>query len=85
MNAVFIVAIIFGSVVTLVSLVCGTILIIFRMRQSGGFSNKDREQRKHETRMIQEIYQGLESMESRIESLETILLDHQHKDGKKDE
>lgn len=82
MNAVFIVAIIFGSIVTLVSLVCGTILLILKMRQSGGISATDRKQKEQEAQMIQEIYHGLASMETRIESLETILMDHQYKDGK---
>lgn len=35
-----------------------------------------------EARMMQEIYQGLEKMEKRIEALETILLDDERKDEK---
>jgi len=43
----------------------------------GAISTKSRspELNQEETRMIQEIYRGLSSMEQRIESLETILLE----------
>ncbi|MBN2494303.1 MAG: phage-shock protein [Deltaproteobacteria bacterium] len=40
-----------------------------------GGTRRNRAQREDEARMIQEIYQGLESMERRVESLETILFD----------
>jgi phage shock protein B len=36
-----------------------------------------------ETRLIQELYQGLSKMEERVEALETILLDRQRKEGHK--
>jgi phage shock protein B len=36
-----------------------------------------------ETRIIQELYQSLERMEERIESLETILAEGREKDGEK--
>lgn len=74
MNTVVIVAIVFGSVVTIAGLICGTVLVIIRMRNSG-LSSSSRTASKDEAMMIQEIYQGLERMEKRIESLETILMD----------
>ena len=43
------------------------------------FSRSGKEGTEDETRMIQEMYQGLVRMEERIEALETILLE---KDGK---
>lgn len=43
------------------------------------FSRSSAEGKEDETRMIQEMYQGLVRMEERIEALETILLE---KDGK---
>jgi phage shock protein B len=46
----------------------------------GGVSRKERKHQSDETRMIQEIYQGLSRMEERVESLETILLDSEKKD-----
>ena len=77
---IIIVAIVFGSIVALAALICGTILIIVKTRtnrcSSGGTDSED-------ARTIQEIYQGLEKLEERIESLETILMESQEKDGYK--
>jgi hypothetical protein len=39
--------------------------------------------RAEETRLIQEIYQGLSRMEEKVEVLETILLDRRRKEGDK--
>jgi phage shock protein B len=44
-----------------------------------GVSRKAQAYQADETRMIQEIYQGLSKMEQRIEALETILLDRERK------
>jgi len=71
MNSVIIVAIVFGSLVTLAALLCGTVLVIVKMRQSKRSSHSSRD----EAMMVQEIYRGLETMEQRIEALETILMD----------
>jgi phage shock protein B len=75
-----IVAIVFGSILALAMLICGTILLIVKTRTnrySGGATDSE------ETRIIQELYQGLERLEERIESLETILTEDQEKDGYK--
>jgi phage shock protein B len=75
-----IVAIVFGSIIALAMLICGTILIIVKTRSnrcSGGATDSE------ETRIIQELFQGLERLEERIESLETILTEDQEKDGYK--
>lgn len=45
-------------------------------RAGGGTQERDTE----ETAMIQEIYQGLERMEKRIEALETLVLDQERKE-----
>ncbi|THB74490.1 MAG: phage-shock protein [Desulfobulbaceae bacterium] len=74
MSTIVIVAIVFGSIVTIAGLLCGTILVILRMRQTG-VGGTNREQQKNEARIIQEIYQGLEQMEQRIDALETILME----------
>lgn len=77
---IIIVAIVFGSIVALAMLICGTILIIVKTRtnrSSGGAADSE------ETRIIQELFQGLEKLEERIESLETILTEDQEKDGYK--
>ncbi|MCG6930460.1 MAG: phage shock protein B [Desulfofustis sp.] len=73
MNPVIIVAIVFGSLVTLAGLLCGTVLVIMKMRQSNPIRSK--QNLSDEAMMIQELYRGLEKMEQRIEALETILMD----------
>lgn len=79
MNTVVIVAIVFGSMVTMAGLLCGTALVIIKMKHSGLSSSSKRTGNKQETAIIQEIYQGLEGMEKRIEALETILMDGRSK------
>jgi phage shock protein B len=77
---IIIVAIVFGSLIALATLICGTILIIIKTRTSNsprGAADSE------EARIIQELYQGLEKLEERIDSLETILTEGQEKDGYK--
>jgi phage shock protein B len=45
----------------------------------GGTSRKDQAE---DSKIFQEIYQGLSRMEKRVEALETILLDQNKKDSK---
>lgn len=78
MLSIIVVSIVFGSIIALATLICGTVLIILKARQ-GRQGAGDSE----ETRIIQEIYQSMERMEERIESLETILAEGQKKDGYK--
>ena len=77
MGTIIIVAMVFGSLLAMAALICGTILIIIKTRNSRitGSTNQS-----EEAMVIQEIYQGLSKMEKRIESLETILMDNQRKD-----
>ena len=79
MTPVLIVAIVFGGFVMGLAIIAGTILIAMRMRQ-GGLSAKSRKAQADEARLIQELYQGLQGMEKRVESLETILMDYHGKD-----
>ncbi len=59
-------------------------VLVFKMLRGGG-SGQDSEERESETRMIQEIYNSLNRMEDRIETLETLLLDkEQEQDDKRD-
>ena len=81
MKEVVIVAIVFGSLVLALAIIPGTILIAIRLLK-GGFSRTDRKQQAEETKMIQEIYQGLSRMEERVEALETILLDRDREELK---
>jgi phage shock protein B len=77
MGTIIIVALVFGSLLAIAALICGTILLIIKTRDSRITEGKSRTE---EAMIIQEIYQGLSKMEHRIESLETILMDSQEKD-----
>ena len=79
MYAIFIVGIIFGSIILAIGIISGTILLAMKWRH-GGISQKSRERQSEEARMIQEIYNGLSNMEGRVENLETILMDRYGKD-----
>jgi phage shock protein B len=80
MGTIIIVAMVFGSLLAMAALICGTVLIIIKTRNNRitGSTNQS-----EEAMVIQEIYQGLNKMEKRIESLETILMDNQRKDRDK--
>jgi phage shock protein B len=78
MNSAFIVAIVFGGLILALAIVGSTILIGIRIVK-GGFSRKGQAYQADETRMIQELYQGLSKMEERVDALETILLDRERK------
>ncbi len=80
MGTIIIVAMVFGSILAMAALICGTILVILKTRDSRITGSKNRSE---EAMIIQEIYQGLSKMETRIESLETILMDNQEKDRHK--
>ena len=64
---------IFALSIPIVASICGTIATIAGKKSA---AQNDPEQ----TRMIQEIYHGLEHMENRIEALETILFDSGRKE-----
>ena len=76
---VFVVAIVFGSIVLILGIIAGTILMGIRMRHGSG-SRGDRASEAEEARMIQEIFHGLSRLEQRVETLETILMDRKGKE-----
>lgn len=78
MLSTIVVSIVFGSIVALAALICGTVLIIFKIRSTRGPQGAGDHE---EAKVIQEIYQGLTKMEQRIDSLETILTERQKKNG----
>lgn len=78
MNSVFVVAIVFGGLVLALAIIGSTILMGIRIVK-GGVSRKGQADQADETRMIQELYQGLSKMEERVNALETILLDQERK------
>jgi phage shock protein B len=78
MNSVFVVAIVFGGLVLALAIIGSTILMGIRIVK-GGVSRKGQAYQADETRMIQELYQGLSKMEERVDALETILIDQERK------
>jgi phage shock protein B len=54
------------------------ILLALKFIRSGKRGSQEEE--VSETRMIQEIYQGMERMEKRVENLETIILEKEKKE-----
>lgn len=83
MHGAIIVGICIGGAILLIATL-GLILIgIIRAAKTGGISKKDRQTHADETKMIQDIYNGLSKMEARIEALETILIERQKKASKK--
>jgi phage shock protein B len=81
MEAIFIIAIIFGGSIIALAIVGSTILMAIKIIK-GGVSPKERGRQAEEARMIQEIYRGLSRMEERVEALETIILERERKDRK---
>jgi phage shock protein B len=79
MTAVTIVAIACAGFLLIVATVCGTILLALKMRQ-GGLTPRGREAQAEETRLIQDIHRGLTRLESRVDALETLLMERQPKD-----
>lgn len=74
MTAVWISMIVFGSLVLVLGMICGTLLLAMKLKH-GGFAASSRKAQGEEARMVQEIYQGLARMEARVEALETILME----------
>ena len=80
MHGAIIVGICIGGAILLIATL-GLILIgIIRAAKTGGISKKDKQTHADETKMIQDIFNGLSKMEERIEALETILIERQKKD-----
>jgi phage shock protein B len=73
MKEALIVAIVFGSFVLIPAVIGGTIVLSIKLLK-GGASRKNQAE---DSKIIQEIYQGLSRMEERVEALETILLDRE--------
>ncbi len=70
-----------GLIILAIAAIGGIILFSIKIIK-GGFSHKDRQHLAGETKMVQDIYQGLRKMETRVESLETLLMDQDRKGDK---
>lgn len=78
MEPILIVAIVFGGVVLGLVVIGSTILMAIKILK-GDMSRKGQRLQGEEARILQEIHQGLERMENRLEALETILFDQKGK------
>lgn len=65
-------AIIFGSLLIALAIIAWTFVNLF-----GREGRRSSEEYDNEAQLIQEMYQGFQKMESRIESLETLLLERE--------
>ncbi len=73
-GVLFVATCIGGSILLLATL--GLIIIgIIRAARTGGISKKEKAAQADETKMIQDIFNGLSKMEARVEALETILIE----------
>ena len=77
MTAVLIVGIVFGSFVAIVAIIFGFVLLNAKMRTDGASFRQSGKLDADETRLIQEIHQGLSKMVKRVDALETILIDRE--------
>jgi len=86
MTAVLIVGIVFGSIVAIVAI----IFFSSNLKRQGTSFRQSGKIDAAETRLIQEIHQGLSKMEKRVDALETILFDREarevsHTEGKEED
>ena len=78
MHGVMIVSVVFGGIILALAIVGSTILMAIKTIK-GGLSPSGQKSQADETKMIQEIYDGMSRMEERVEALETILMDRERK------
>lgn len=79
-GAIFILSCIGGAILLLATI--GLIIIgIIRAAKTGGISKSERTAHAEETKMIQDLFNGLSRMEERVEALETILIERRKKES----
>lgn len=79
MQGALVLSIIFSGVI-LVLAIFGSIVLLGMKILKGGTSSKGGRYETEEARTIQEIYEGLNRMETRVEALETLLMERNRKD-----
>lgn len=67
--------------IPLVAIIGGISLAALQILKGGRGAGDDQPQ-GNESRIIQQIYQGLERLEERVESLETLVLEHDKKENR---
>jgi phage shock protein B len=80
MHNVFIVAIIFGSLIIALAIIPVTVLFAIKIIK-GRVPGRNQGMADEEAKMIQEIYHCMEKMEARVEALETLLIEKERKDN----
>lgn len=80
MHGIIIIGICIGGAILILATLGLVLVGIIRSIRTGGLSKKEREAHAEETRMIQDLFNGLSRMEERVEALETILIERQKKD-----
>ncbi|WDP92038.1 MAG: phage-shock protein [Desulfobacter sp.] len=80
MHGVFFVLTCIGGAILLLATLGLIIIGIIRAAKTGGISRKEQASHAEETKMIQDIFNGLSKMEERVEALETILIERRKKD-----
>jgi len=79
MHDVLIFLIIFGSIIVGIAIIGGLLIAALKIvRGEAGPRNKM--QSAEEARIMQEIFHGLQRMEERIETLETIMMEQKQKE-----
>ena len=72
----------FVFAIMLLGLTVAALVLFLLVRLLRGGSNAPPSEASNEAKMIQELYHGLTRMEERVESLETLLLDKERKEGR---
>ena len=73
-------AIIMVFAIPLAAIIGGILLAIIKVLK-GGSSRANRELQAEETKLMQDIHQGLTKMDERVEALETLLIERDKKDA----
>jgi hypothetical protein len=79
MHGALILSIIFGGVILVLAII-GSIVLLGIKIIKGGIPSKGGRYEAEEAKIIQEVYEGLNRMEARVEALETILMEREGKD-----
>lgn len=79
MHGALILSIVFGGVILALAIIGSTVLLGIKIIK-GGISSKGGRSEAEQARIIQEVYEGLNRMETRVEALETILMEREGKD-----
>lgn len=80
MHGALIVGICMGGAIFFFATLGLIIIGIIRAAKTGGISKNEKEIHADETKMIQDIFNGLSRMEERVEALETILIERKEKE-----